>query len=453
MSLKNQMLIVGKIKSIDPNFVPSIEVDSRAAPDERELEFMANLVIAVNNLKNFRNVNKIFFNRQVKSYNHYGPRQQTVRSYRDGSIELYVNLHHHDLNVERTLTCITSERNQEFIRTRQSYENVNFVKAEVTVKEEVKEVVKAEVKEVAMKTEVKEVAMKTEVKEVKMNDEKTTIQKSVFGYDDVCGDDGESWVVFSPKTEVEEEEVSMNVAVKDEVKENEMNNEFEYDLVFDENGAHVEIVGEPDSFGEDGDFNGDGKTKSIVSTVPSEKNHIVKMKVSLNNEFFGEYAIKVCVNSFIDAVVDSKFGVENIDRFYSAEAINDVISDVAWKIAGSNNWDAYDRIIASVRNAGEVIDFLPNEVMDRDEVFAKTDRMVAEMKHMGAEFDFVKETSKAVIEKFLAGNKFVNMDLEASATEVYNAYVAHFSKNGHGMTFDFPEVGLIFASTARNEYL
>lgn len=159
MSLKNQMLIASKIKSIDPNFIPRVEVDSRAAPDERELQFMAEVVIAVNNLKNVRNVNKIFFNRQVKSYNHYGPRQQTVRSYHDGTIELYVNLHHHDLNIERTLSCITSERNQEFIRTRQSYENVNFVK------------------------EVKE--------EIAMNDQKTTIQESVFGYDDVCGDDGE----------------------------------------------------------------------------------------------------------------------------------------------------------------------------------------------------------------------------------------------------------------------
>ena len=428
MSLKNQMLIVGKIKSIDPAFVPKIQVDSRAAPDERELEFMANLVIAVNNLTNVRNVNKIFFNRQVKSYNHYGPRQQTVRSYHDGTIELYVNLHHHDLNIERTLSCITSERNQEFIRTRQSYENVNFVKAEV--------------KEI-----VKEVA----VKEVAVNDQKIAIQESVFGYeDDVCGDDGESWIDFGPaKTEVEEE-VKEEVAVNKEIA---VNNEFEYDLVFDENGAHVVIVGEADSFGENGDFNGDGKTKSIISTVPSEKNHVVKMKVRLNKEFFGEYAIKVCVNSFIDAVVESNFGIEKIDHFYSAEAITDVISDVAWKIAGSN-WDSYDRITASVRNAGEVEDFLShsvNEVMTDAEVFARTDRMVEEMKHMGIEFDFVKETSKAVIKKFIAGNKLVNMDLEAFATEVYNEYVAHFSKSEYGMTFDFPEVGLIFASIVRND--
>lgn len=143
MSIKNQILIANKIKTIDPNFIPRVEVESRASPDELELQYMAEVVIAVNNLKNVRNVNKVFFNRQVKVYSHFGPRQQCIRSYRDGSIELYVNLHKHNLNINQTLSCITSERNQDFIRTRQSYENVNFVKAEVnevSVKEEVKEV-------------------------------------------------------------------------------------------------------------------------------------------------------------------------------------------------------------------------------------------------------------------------------------------------------------------------
>lgn len=164
MSLKNQMLIVGKIKSINPEFIPKIEVDSRAAPDERELQFMAELVIAVNNLTNVRNVNKIFFNRQVKTYNNCPARQQLIRSFR-GSIELYVNLHRHNLNIDRTLSCITSERSQAFIRSRQSYENVNFVKAEVK-EVSVKEVT---VKEVA----VKEVAVKpVESKEVKVKDMK-----------------------------------------------------------------------------------------------------------------------------------------------------------------------------------------------------------------------------------------------------------------------------------------
>ena len=204
MSLKNQMLIVGKIKSINPNFIPKIEVDSRAAPDERELQFMAELVIAVNNLTNVRNVNKIFFNRQVKSYNHYGPRQQTIRSYSDGSIELYVNLHHHNLNIDQTLSCITSERNQEFIRTRQSYDYVNFVK-----------------------DEVKDVT----VQEVKMNvaETESSVQNSVFGYEDgitIHGDDGESWIDFGPaKTEVDDEvkDEVMNVSMNDEVKDEVVN--------------------------------------------------------------------------------------------------------------------------------------------------------------------------------------------------------------------------------------
>ena len=116
MSLKNQKMIAAKIKSIDLNFIPKIEVDSRTTPrGDDELNFMVNLVIAFNGGKN---ITKIFFDRRVKNCVY----SQIHVGYCGDGFELIINMHKLDLNVEKTVEFVDRKVKHSIEHRASSYE-------------------------------------------------------------------------------------------------------------------------------------------------------------------------------------------------------------------------------------------------------------------------------------------------------------------------------------------
>lgn len=116
MSLKNQKMIAAKIKSIDLNFIPKIEVDSRTTPrGDDELNFMVNLVIAFNGDKN---ITKIFFDRRVKNCVY----SQIHVGYCGDGFELIINMHKLDLNVEKTVEFVDRQVKHRIEHRASSYE-------------------------------------------------------------------------------------------------------------------------------------------------------------------------------------------------------------------------------------------------------------------------------------------------------------------------------------------
>lgn len=117
MSIANQKMIAAKIKSINPEFTPSIQVDSRTAPrSDDELQFMANFVIAMNG---DGNIVKVFFDRRVKNCVY----SQIHVGYCGDGFELIINMHKLDLDVEKTMDKVAKYVNH-LIRHRDGLNDV-----------------------------------------------------------------------------------------------------------------------------------------------------------------------------------------------------------------------------------------------------------------------------------------------------------------------------------------